>query len=201
MRRIFIITILVLNFTDCGILGITDPNFKDDIDYDRDAEIEFNPNIVPIVGVTTEEELLKIYDNQVMTKYSYINEYHKNLFEKDIKVKKIYVFDRRVREEVIGEGYVESILVESLFLIVFVDDKGVIAEYLIDNTIRKPGEKDWREGSFARRDPRTSKDESYFGANIDEACYWLQRRDRNYKYPLIKIRTLKCPYWEGVPAW
>jgi hypothetical protein len=49
-------------------------------------------------------------------------------------VKKKYVFDRRVREEVIGESYVESILVESLFLIVFVDEKGVVAEYLIDST-------------------------------------------------------------------
>jgi hypothetical protein len=201
LRRIFIITILVLNFTDCGILGITDPNFKDDIDYDRDAEIEFNPNIVPIVGVTTEEELLKMYDNQVMTKYSYINEYHKNLFEKDIKVKKKYVFDRRVREEVIGESYVESILVESLFLIVFVDEKDIVVEYLIKHKIRRPEQEEWGIGPYVRFDYRAKQDEFYYGHEIDEACYWLQRRDRNYKYPLIKIRTLKCPYWEGVPAW
>jgi hypothetical protein len=193
---------LIFSIFYCSIFHIPDPKFYEDTIFNREAMIKFDPEKMPIPDVTTEEELLEMYNNKITARFTYFNPYPKKIFGKDLIVKRSYWFKTLKHKSISSDNTSGYKGVDYLNMIVFIDERGLVAEYLINHKVKRSSSDDkWVPGPYMRRDPNTKLKETYIDVEVDHDCYWLQRRDRLYKDRSYRDSEYSCPYWEGVTAW
>lgn len=56
----FVTILMILSALSCGLFSKNDPDFAGDI-IDGPEKFQYDPNKLPVIGKTTEQELLEIY--------------------------------------------------------------------------------------------------------------------------------------------
>ena len=200
--KILLVIIATLFLSQCNPV---DPEFKDDV-INGPEKFQFDPNKLPIIGVTTEKELLRMYPNP-STKWTFKKPIPKEILGKKFNMEKMLDYTNLVTEQISSpsvSGYVGK---DYLYFFVFIE-KGIVQQYLIKHKVKKKSNSGkfedrfgvWIEGKYNRMPTSIREMEMYPDSPLDGACYWAQRKDRA-QFRGGNTHVDPCPYWETVPAW
>ncbi|EMO12081.1 hypothetical protein LEP1GSC165_0076 [Leptospira santarosai str. CBC523] len=190
--------LIILLVMSCDVFKKEDPDFKDDVINEGPTDFPFDPNKLPVIGVTTEEDLKKMYPPP-STRWTYKKPIHKEILGKKFQMDRIIFYENLQKEKISGPGKSGYYGKDYLHFDVFIE-KGVVAQYLVSHIVRKDWKEDWVPGPYDQPIPELKNKESWPGARADSDCYWLQRRDRRQHFQSDGVFD-NCPYWEAVPAW
>ncbi|AVV78341.1 hypothetical protein [Leptospira santarosai] len=194
-RKYLGFVLIVLLVTSCDLFKKVDPDFRDDI-IDGPTDFPFDPNKLPVIGVTTEEDLKKMYPPP-SGRWTYKKPIPKEIMGKKFNMDRIIFYENLQKEKISGPGKSGYFGKDYLHFDVFIE-KGVVAQYLVKHLVMVNG--DWRRGPFNQVPSSFKDNESWPGSWLDGSCYWLQRRDRRQHFQSDGVFD-NCPYWEAVPAW
>ncbi|QOI53327.1 hypothetical protein [Leptospira interrogans] len=198
-RKYLGFVLIVLLVTSCDLFKKVDPDFKDYV-VDGPEDFPFDPNKLPVIGVTTEEDLKKMYPKPYRI-WTYKRPIPKEILGKKFNMDRIYYYVNLQTEKISGPGKSGYFGKDYLHFYLFIE-KGVVAQYLVSHHVRKNWKEDWALGPYDRSVWGLNKknNETWPGQDEDADCYWLQRRDR-LQYFQSDGHRKPCPYWEAVPAW
>ncbi|EKO78371.1 MULTISPECIES: hypothetical protein [unclassified Leptospira] len=197
MKKYLGFALIILLITSCDLFKKVDPDFRDDI-IDGPTDFPFDPNKLPVIGVTTEEDLKKMYPPP-SGRWTYKKPIPKEIMGKKFNMDRIIFYENLQKEKISGPGKSGYFGKDYLHFDVFIE-KGVVAQYLVSHIVRKDWKEDWVPGPYDQPIPELKNKESWPGARADSDCYWLQRRDRRQHFQSDGVFD-NCPYWEAVPAW
>ncbi|UOG32630.1 hypothetical protein [Leptospira noguchii] len=197
MRKYLEFVLIILLITSCDLFKKVDPDFKDYV-VDGPTDFPFDPNKLPVIGVTTEEDLKKMYPKPYRI-WTYKKPIPKEIMGKKFNMDRIYYYVNLQTEKISGPGKSGYFGKDYLYFYLFIE-KGVVAQYIIKHIVKKDGNwKDWVPGPYHQSIPGLSENQLWPGQDEDGNCYWLQRRDR-FQHVHSGHRK-PCPYWEAAPAW
>ncbi|PNV74136.1 hypothetical protein BES34_014860 [Leptospira inadai serovar Lyme] len=192
---VFIVSILVLTaIPACGIFDKVDPDFKDDI-MNGPENFQFDPNNVPILGVTTEEDLKKMYPPP-SRKWTYKKPIPKEIMGARFNMDRVISYYHFQKDQISGPGKSGYVGKDYLYFNIFLE-KGIVKQYLVKHDIKIKGK--WVPSKDSKSPQNLSNNDLWPDQLIDGQCYWLQRKDRLYY--LNSDSFMECPYWKAVPAW
>ncbi|MDI7166529.1 hypothetical protein [Leptospira santarosai] len=198
MKKYLGFVLIVLLVTSCDLFKKVDPDFKDYV-ADGPEDFPFDPNKLPVIGVTTEEDLKKMYPKPYRI-WTYKKPIPKKIMGKKFNMDRIYYYVNLQTEKISGPGKSGYFGKDYLYFYIFIE-KGVVAQYLVEHSVKKDGNwKDWVPGPYDQSIKGLKINESWPDQHQDADCYWLQRRDR-LQYFQSDGHRKPCPYWEAVPAW
>ncbi|TGL97996.1 hypothetical protein EHQ79_18840 [Leptospira jelokensis] len=158
--------------------------FKDDIIETRHVDFKFDPNNLPVIGVTKEMDLDRMYPEGPTSRMTFINPrkitINKNTFEFD---RRVDYMSKKVEDLSKPPEIIQYRSVESLLLTIFLKNK-VVVYYLINHKITDEND-EWIPGKYNQRDITDENwiSSSYKGSYLDGCLYWLQwPREARYQY-------------------
>ncbi|MBM9592385.1 hypothetical protein JWG41_18220 [Leptospira sp. 201903075] len=188
---------MILGLISCGILSKNDPDFADDI-IDGPEKFQFDPSKLPVIGKTTEQELLEIYPKP-WSRMTFRNPINKEILGRKFEMKKIIGYVNYVTAPLPNGGYVG---IDYLNFHIFFDKDGIVQQYIVDHIIKEETNRSspWVPGKFSNiKDKKHWKKSEYWPESVvDGDCYWAQRRDRK-KYR--QNEQVQCRYWDPVPVY
>lgn len=190
-----ILLFIIFFLANTSACSKTDPDFKHDI-INGPEHFQFDPHKVPIPGVTTEEELLKMYPNP-SRKWTFKKPIPKEILGRKFNMDKIIFYFNFKSEKYSRPGASGYRGKDYIYFYIFIE-KGVVQQHLIRHVIMQNDK--WVEAEHTRLPEKRKKNENWEDQNIDGECYWAQRRDRA-KFLAGSRKVNPCPYWETVPAW
>lgn len=189
--------LIILSLLSCRFFFKDDPDFVDDI-IDGPEKFQFDPNKLPVIGKTTEQELLEMYPKpwSIMTFQKPIA---KEILGRKFEMKKIISYANYITSPLSNGGYIG---IDYLYFHVFFDKGGVVQQYIVDHKINEKVDRNspWVQGKFSNiKDKKHWQDGDYWPeSGNDGDCYWAQRRDR-IKYH--QSEQIQCRYWDAVPVY
>ncbi|EKR92158.1 hypothetical protein [Leptospira santarosai] len=199
MRKYLGFVLIVLLVTSCDLFKKVDPDFKDDVRYGP-TDFPFDPNKLPVIGVTTEEDLKKMYPPPY-ARWTYKKPIPKEILGKKFNMDRVLFYENIQKEKISGPGKSGYFGKDYLYFYLFIE-KGIVAQYFVTHIVRKDWKEDWAPGPYDRPISGLKGNETWPGQHQDAGCYWLQRRDRRQHFHSDSDSIFDpCPYWEAVPAW
>ncbi|MBM9589395.1 hypothetical protein JWG41_02985 [Leptospira sp. 201903075] len=193
----FLTILMILSSLSCELLSKYDPDFADDI-IGGPEKFQYDPNKLPVIGKTTEQELLEMYPSPNERK-TFRKPIVKEILGRKFEMKKIIGYVNYVTAPLPNGGYVG---VDYLNFHIFFDKDGIVQQYIINHRIKKEANRNspWIPGKYSNiKDKKHWKDGEYWPESVvDGDCYWAQRRDRK-KYR--QNEQVQCRYWDPVPVY
>ena len=172
---LFLIGLTLIICKDKPMIQIhEDPFFKDDIpDINLYLENPFDPKSIPVIGKTTEEDILKFYSNKPNARKSYKKFETRKIKSKVCEYNRKIHFRQLSRDSVSGEGFTGYSGKEYIYFWVYLKN-GIVSCYTIKHLVMgKNGE--WQKGKY----DTNTEDVSH--AQLDEEfyVYWSQRSQKD----------------------
>lgn len=188
---------MILSLLSCELLSKNDPDFIDDI-FNGPEKFQFDPNKMPVIGKTTEQELLEMYPSP-WSRMTFRMPIAKEILGRKFEMKKIIAYVNYVTAPLENGGYIG---IDYLYFHVFFDKDGIVQQYIVDHSIKKEANRNspWLQGKFSNiKDKKHWKDGDYWPESVvDGTCYWAQRRDRKkYRHS----EQIQCRYWDAIPVY
>ncbi|WP_039927071.1 hypothetical protein [Leptospira vanthielii] len=193
----FVTILMILSALSCGLFSKNDPDFAGDI-IDGPEKFQYDPNKLPVIGKTTEQELLEIYPKPWLRK-TFKKPITKEILGRKFEMKKIIAYVNYLTAPLPNGGYVGM---DYLYIHIFFDKDGIVQQYIIDHTIKEKANRNspWVAGKYSNiKDRKHWREDDYWPESVvDGTCYWAQRRDRK-KYR--QSEEIQCRYWDPVPVY
>ncbi|MCG6146550.1 hypothetical protein [Leptospira bandrabouensis] len=183
MPKIYCILLLATLFHCKEPISIPEA-FKDDIRGTRHVDFHFDPNNLPKIGVTMENDLDQMYPEGPSGRTTFIYPrritINRKTFDYDRKLDYMY---QKVEDLSKPPEIIQYRSVENLLLTIFLKKK-VVVFYLINHKVTDEND-EWIPGKYNQRDI-TDEDwisTDYKESSLDGCLYWLQwPREARYQY-------------------
>ncbi|WP_016754035.1 hypothetical protein, partial [Leptospira santarosai] len=171
-RKYLVFVLIILLITSCDLFKKVDPDFKEYV-VDGPEDFPFDPNKLPVLGVTTEEDFKRMYPKPYRI-WTYKKPIPKEILGKKFNMDQIIYYANYQKEKISGPGVSGYVGKDYLNFYIFIE-KGVVAQYLVEHHVKVNN--DWALGPYDRSVSGLDGNESWPGQHVDADCYWLQRRD------------------------
>lgn len=184
----------------CTIPDFADDPFKDDIiaAYAKPVNFQFDPRNLPVIGVTKETDLTKMYPEGPINRLTYLKERNKEINKQKFVYDRIIGYQEFKKKEINEPGVKGYDAQESLVLEVFIS-RGTVSYFYIKHMVIDKNN-NWIPGKYNQLNPKDFSPEedwistSYPGKAVDSCEYWIQRSESDrHKYvgngfdPHVKI--------------
>ncbi|WP_244290156.1 hypothetical protein [Leptospira bourretii] len=189
--------LIILSLLSCELLSKDDPDFADDF-FHGPEKFQYDPNKLPVIGKTTEQELLGMYPRPWL-RMTFRKPIIKEIMGRKFEMKKIIAYVNYVTAPLPNGGYIGM---DYLYFHVFFDNNGIVQQYIVDHKINEKADRNspWMPGKFSNiYGKKNWKNSELWPESIEDSrCYWAQRRDRKKHRHSEQIQ---CRYWDPVPVY